>query len=286
MIPDSEAPLLERLARAQSKMRRSEAKVLDLVISDPRFVVDSTMAGVAAAAVVSEPTVMRFATGLGFDGFQQFRIALAEALALGLPAGFSSIRGDDDTATIATKVFDHTISSLDRARRYLDLPALESAVVLLAAADAIVFVGHGASGIIAEDAAQKAVLFGVPTSAPADLHQQYMAAAMAAPATVFVAISNTGATRSILEVAQRARQRGSKVIALTGDEESPLARGCDILLPVKTFENTDLYTPTVSRLAGLVIIDVLATAVSVHRGERHAADLVQMKADLARFRRE
>ena len=54
---------------------------------------------------------------------------------------------------------------------------------------------------------------------------------------------------------------------------------------VKTFEDTDSYTPTGSRIAGLAVIDILAVAVSLRRGPSHASRLAAMKERLATFRR-
>jgi DNA-binding MurR/RpiR family transcriptional regulator len=285
MAYDHSIPLLELLANRRSSLRRSELKVADLVADNPRLVVDSTMAGVAATAKVSEPTVMRFATNLGFEGFQQFRMALAEALALGLPATLSTIDARDDAKTISGKIFDHTISSLDRARRYLDPQQIEQAVNWLLECSSVLLIGHGASAVMAMDAAQKSALFGVPCVAPEDPHQQFMAVAMSSPGTLVVAISNTGETRSVIDIVGLAKERGRRIIAIMGAGDTPLGRMADVPVVVRTFENTDIYTPAVSRLAGLVVIDILATAVAMRRGQAHADDLTRMKEGLAAFRR-
>ncbi len=283
MLPGSTPPLLEHLNNVMGSLRNSERKVAQLVASNPTFVMNAPMAGVAEAAGVSEPTVMRFCTGLGFAGFQQFKIALAQTLALGIPATLSTIDRDDSIAQLCTKIFDHTISSLDRARRSLDPVQIERAVAAILSSSALTFVGLGASAIIARDAEQKGALFGVPCSAPADTHQQYMAAATAAPGNVMMVISHTGRTRSIIQVAQTARANGAQVIGLSG-EQSLMLNDCDIPLIVKTIEDTDVYTPTVSRLAGLAIIDILATAVALRRGPDHMHRLTEMKDGLTRFR--
>jgi RpiR family carbohydrate utilization transcriptional regulator len=266
-------------------MRRSERRVAEIVAENPSFVVDATMASVAEAAGVSEPTVMRFSTSLGFDGFQQFKMALAQSLALGMPATLSTIQESDSIAELSTKVFDHSISSLDRARRYLDAERIEAAVEAILSASSIIFTGLGASGVTALDAEQKAPLFGLPCSVPSDPHQQFMAAAMATDRDVLIAISNTGETALIAQIAQAARESGATVVAITGAAESALARIANVVIVVKTFEDTDTYTPTVSRLAALVIVDILATAVSLRRGRAHADRLALMKEKLATFRR-
>ncbi len=276
-------PLLQRLALRTSSLRQSERKVAEIVQNDPELFLHSTMAAVADAAGVSEPTVMRFCTGLGFEGFQSFKIHLAQALALGIPASHSAINDDDSIPELATKIFDHSITSLDRARRHLSTDTIEAAVAALLRASEVIFIGFGASGIIAQDAAQKSSLFGVPCLAPMDTHQQFMAASTSRPSTVLVAISNTGRTQSVIQIATQAKQNGATVISITGGD-SPLQDEADISIVAKTFEDTDIYTPTVSRLAGLVVIDILATSVATHRGGDHLSMIRQMKEGLASFR--
>lgn len=281
----SNAPLLERLRDEMDGLRNSERKVAEVVVLDPAFAVNATMAGVAAAAGVSEPTVMRFCNRLGFAGFQQFRISLAQTLAVGLPATLSAIGPTDSIDELTTKIFDHTMSSLDRARRYLDSSQVEKAVEAILASESVDLAGLGASGVIALDVQQKAALFGIPCTAPPDPHQQYMAAAMAGPKTVTIVISNTGRTDPLVHVARTARGNGATVIAMTGSEDAPLLEHCDIPIVVRTIEDTDVHTPTVSRLAGLVVVDILATAVALRRGPAHLERLSAMKDGLTRFRR-
>lgn len=276
-------PLMERLSNAERLLRPSERKVARSVLSDPAGAVRRSMASLASMAGVSEPTVMRFCTGLGFEGFQSFKFALAEALAIGIPVTHSAISMDDPISAIGIKIFDHTLSSLDRARRALDADAVTAAVDVLLAARSVLFVGLGASGIIAQDALQQAVLFGVPCAAPIDLHQQFMAASMLDEKCVIVAISNTGRSRSTLDIAAQGQRNGATLIAIVGGP-SPLLDLADVGLVLRTFEDTDIYTPTVSRLAGLVLIDVLATAIAVRRGPEHLKRLQVMKESLSAFR--
>jgi len=276
--------LLERITNELVGLRRSEKKVAQIVLDAPDKVLQYTMAGLAEAAQVSEPTVMRFCSSIGCDGFQDFKIQLAQTLALGLPVTHSAITADDSSADLTEKIFDHTISSLDRARRTLDPVAVERAIEAMLHASDLIFVGFGASGIIAQDAQQKFPLFGVSCQAPSDFHQQFIAATLAGPRTVFVAISNTGHTEQTLTVAQAAREAGATIISITG-RVSPLSELADIPLVVRTFEDTDVYTPSTSRLAGLVVIDVLSTGVALRQPPEHSAAIARMKNGLAQMRR-
>jgi len=280
---DSTDTLLERITRQLPLLRRSEQRVATIVLDNPVGVVHFTMAGLAEAAEVSEPTVMRFCASVGCEGFQDFKIQLAQTLALGLPVTHSSIGPEDSSADLAEKIFDHTISSLDRARRTLAASAVDDAIALLLDASDILFVGFGASGIIAQDAQQKFPLFGVPCQAPEDFHQQFIAATMSGPRSVTVAISNTGHTEQTLIVAEAARRAGASVISITG-RPSPLSEIATVPLIARTFEDTDVYTPSTSRLAGLVVIDILATGVALRRSPEHTDAVRRMKSELAAMR--
>ncbi len=275
--------MLERINKSLQELRRSERKVADVVLADPRSVVQMTLAELARAAAVSQPTIVRFANAIGCDGFHDFRIQLAQSVALGIPATQSVIEAQDDTTTTVSKIFDFSITSLDHVRRHLDLGALDRAVEALSTCSHIVFIGLGASGIVAMDAEQKFPLFGVPCSAPVDTHQQFLAASTSTTSTAFVAISNTGRTVSILDTARLARARGATVIGITGGA-SPLAELSTIALIVESLDNTDVYTPTISRLAQLVVVDILATMVLLRRGDPALDEIRTMKMRLSRMR--
>lgn len=264
-------------------LRKSDRKVADLVLADPQRVLTATVAEAAEAAGVSQPTVIRFCVAVGCAGFQDFRLRLAHSIALGTPATHSVIRDDDTPMRVVEKIFEYTITSLDWARHHLDPLALEQAVAILQSARSIEFFGFGASGIVARDAQQKFPLFGVPCGANLDSHQQIMVASMMRPGDVAVAISNTGSSQAIVELARTARAKGATVIALTG-ARAELSEQCDLTLLVETLENTELFTPTISRIAALVVIDVLSTAVALRRSEAHRARIQEMKHELSAFR--
>jgi len=275
--------LLDAIAAAKPTLRESERKVAEVVLRDPDWATHASMAALSRAAGVSEPTVMRFCAATGSESFQGFRLRLARSLAFGVPATHSVIRPGDSEATVAKKLFDYTMSSLDRARRSLDLDAVRRAVDLLARARRIEFYGHGASNLLGQDAQQKFPLFGVPCIAHADDHQQFMSSAMLTAGDVAVAISNTGQTTSVVECARRARANGASVIGLTG-RLGPLSEECTVTIVVETLENTDLYTPTISRIAGLVVIDLLAIGVALRHDPAYIRRLRDMKRALAALR--
>ncbi len=275
--------VLELILVRLPELRKSDRRVAELILADPQAALTATVAQTARQAKVSEPTVMRFCAVLGFDGFQDFKLKLAHSVALGMPATRSVLEAADTPHTLTDKVFDYTMTSLDWARSQLDRHAVGEAIELLTAARRIEFFGFGASWIVAADAQQKFPLFGVPCLVHSDSHQQFIAAAMLQPGDVAVAISNTGRTSAVLDVIRVAREMGATVIGISG-RAGRMSRLCDLLLVVETLENTDIYTPITSRLAALVLVDILAVGVAMRRGGTHHKRIAGMKRRLSAMR--
>ena len=134
--------------------------------------------------------------------------------------------------------------------------------------------GLGNSGVTAQDAQMKLFRLGTPTVACTDSQMQRVAAVLLPRDAAVLAISNSGRTKSLLEVVALARRSGAPVIALTRSN-TPLAEAADILLPADVEENPEVYAPMVARLVHLAIIDVLTVALALRKG---AAAITRMEA--------
>jgi RpiR family transcriptional regulator, carbohydrate utilization regulator len=271
--------LLVQLRLRRDGLSRSERKVADVVADDAERILGATLAEVARAAGVSEPTVVRFCRSLGLKGYGEFKVRLAQSLVHRGAYADLEVRPGDPASVYAPKIFDATIDMLARVRHALDPAALEAATDLLARAHKIEFYGVGASGAVAIDAQHKFFRLMAPCVAYTDTHMQYMSAATLGPQDVVVAISHTGRTLELIESAALARRSGASVIALTAPG-TPLATASTVTLAIAVPEDTDVYTPMQSRMAHLVVIDVLAVGLALRGGEATRARLEHMKAML------
>lgn len=280
---DTETNLLARMRDPTTPLSPAERRVADAIDAEPEAVPYASLAALARRAGVSEPTVVRFCRALGCEGYQDFKVRLAHNLATHYPYADLSVGPGAAVDDYATKVFDATLDTLVRLRGTLPTAAVERAVRTLGSARKIEFYGVGASGSVAHDAHHKFFRLMVPCVAYSDSHMQYMSAATLQPGDAVVAISHTGRTYELLQSVDAARTSGATLIAITASG-SPLAERADVLIPVDVPEDTDLYTPMTSRIAHLLVIDVLALGVALHGDDRTAERLRRMK-DLLRAKR-
>ena len=281
---EAEDNLLEVIARSLPDLRRSDRRVAEAILAAPEAAVDMTLSALAAAAGVSEPTVIRLAQAIGCEGFRDLRVKLARSLAFARTTSHSAIAPSDDLPGIIAKIFDFNLSNINWVRTHLDPAAIGTAVDALSRAGRIEFFGMGASGIVAMDAAQKFPLFGAPCAAQVDGHQMLMAASMLRRGDVAVGVSHTGQTAEVIRALRAANDQGATTIAITGTRGGPVLSHCAIAIVAETLENTDVFTPTVSRLSAMIVIDILSTAVSLARPQGAQERLAEMKRMLARAR--
>ena len=271
--------LLAQIEAARERFSKAEQRVASYVLGHADEIMHLSIAALAGAVGVSQPTVARFCLALGFSGFKEFKLRLVQSLAGGVPFVHRDVGASDPAPALVAKVLDRTIAALMRVRKELDAAALDQAIHLLANARTIEFYGAGNSGIIAADAQHKFFRLGVPTVAYSDAHIHGMAATLLQPDDVVVAISNTGRTRDVLRSVEYALQAGASVVAITASG-SPLARSSTVALCADVEEDPDVYSPMTSRIAHLAIIDVLAVGVALNRGPELLAQLEKAKQSL------
>jgi RpiR family carbohydrate utilization transcriptional regulator len=277
--------LLSQVEAMRERLRPSERKLADYVLEAPREVLDLAMTDFAKRAGVSQPTIARFCQALGFSGFREFKIRLAQSIAsvVPAPAVFRDVRADEPAAGVAAKVLDRTIGALLQVRNSLSSDSVAAAITLLAEARRIEFYGAGGSGIAALDIQHKFFRLGVPSVAYSDPHTYTTSAALLGAGDVVVVISNTGRTRDILDAVKSALESGAKVIAITHGN-SPLARLASVGLFANVDEDTDIFSPMTSRVSHLAIGDILAVGVALARGPAFAERLAEAKGVLDRRR--
>ena len=271
--------LLEQIQNRLESLNKSERKVAEAILKDPSAATRYSIAALARAADVSEPTVNRFCRGFSATGFPDFKIRLAQSIATGTPYVGQDIEPDDSPAEYGEKIMLSTIANPDKARQALDPQAIATVVDYLIQAKQIAFFGMGGSASVALDAQHKFFRFNIPVTSYDDALMQRMVAAGSGVGDAIVLISFTGRTRETVEIAHLARANGATVIGIT-NPVSPLAEACTAVVGVTAPEDTEVYMPMSSRIIHLTVIDILATGVTLKRGPDFLDHLKKIKESL------
>lgn len=258
--------MLSRIERQIPELSKAGRKVAAWILAHPRTAADATLAQVARASGVSEPSVIRFCRRVGLDGFRELTRRLTEALSRPASYVHRDVDANDSLHDAVGKVLDASIRTLvDTRTDVVDFP-METIVEHLGDSRQISFQGLGASGYVARDACHKFFRLGIPCSALTDVPSILQFAAIAGHGDVIIAVSAAGNWPATIDAAQSAVANGATVIALTAPG-SGLAGVATVVLPVEPTEDTNVYTPMSSRLAHLAVLDAILVSLALSLGD-------------------
>ncbi len=269
--------MLIRLRGLYPSLKAALQKVAVLVLEQPEMAIYASVNEVAAAARVSEATVMRFCRILGFRGFQDFKIALARERVAPLQRLHEEVEEGDDPGTIVRKVFQANITSLQDTLEVLNIKAMEEAARLILGARRVWIIGVGTSGPVVNDAGNKFLRLGLEVHSQTDAHLMMMAAALLTSEDVLLVISHSGSTRDPVETARVAREAGARIICITNNSLSPLTRVSDLVLTTAARETRFRQEAMAARLSQTSIIDSLFTLLALARPETALDNLAKIE---------
>jgi RpiR family carbohydrate utilization transcriptional regulator len=249
-----------------SSFSAAKRQVGKVFLDDPDWSIRANVEDIARLAGVSAPTVIRFCRALGFEGLSDFKLRLAQSLAVGTPFLHRAVSGKDTVAGVIHKILFGAAAVLTELENQLDASMIETAIEKIAGARRVDCYGVGSvSTFLANDAQTRFSRLGLASNAYFDAHAQLISAAALSPQDVVLAISHVGRMPTLLEAVDVAREQGATVIGITRPN-TPLAERCAIPIVLDVPEDAAVRVGTEAYLAGQVLIEVLMVGIGLRLG--------------------
>ncbi|MBZ9655909.1 MurR/RpiR family transcriptional regulator [Phyllobacterium lublinensis] len=254
--------IVARLREIADTGQRSDQRVAAAILSDADFATHASIERLAEKAGVSEPTITRFCRMLGFQGTREFKVKLAQSLAVAgrfiVAPPAPEFKGNDIPSTIAKSAKE----AIDTVGELIDREDLLRAAAIITDARMVRAYGSGgASSMAATELENRLFRLGIQASSHIDGEMQQMTAATSDKGTAIVAYSLSGELKPLIEAVTIAGRYGAKTIALTAPNSS-LAAAAQLVLPFHINEGTNVYRPSPARYALLALTDMLAMTVA------------------------
>lgn len=257
-----------RVNSIYDSLSNAEKKAATYFLNNVENVFNKPIAELAEESGASKVAWVRFCKAIGFDGLKDLKKSLVSELFKTTDAEeeetlvFSDIREATGIEQVILNVKSNTIRDVQDTAKLLDVQAMEKAAKMIMEAKTVRLFGLGASALVAEDLYSKLLRVDKNVCFSKDLHVQLSYASNMAPADVAVLFSTSGKTSEILEILSIAKECGTPTIAFTTFGKNPLAMNSDIQLYISTSETTPRSGAMSSRIAQLMTVDVLFTAVA------------------------
>ena len=220
----------ELLQQRQGQLTRSGHAVADYLLQHADEAQYLSISSLARECNVAEATVFRFCRALGFDGYHEMRIVLAQANATGTMSSQRELQPGASTETLFEHASARLFTAINGTQNALSAEAVDEAARMLREAKQVFCFGQGGSMLLANDICARFASLSTKFRTSGDSHLQLLTASLMNEADVVLFVSYSGATRDMMETLRTAKAAGAKIILLTHYEDSPGASLADVVL--------------------------------------------------------
>lgn len=234
-------------------MSVTDKKIAQVVLQQPKAVVDYTISQLAQTAAVSEASVSRFCKNLDIDGFHQLKTRLAQVS----DEENVAVTIDDDVQQVLKNITDNKNIEISNTLKNLDTTKLNQVLDLIKKARLIQVVAEGNTYPVAIDAVYKFNQIGLLAISDAAFETSLAQTLNMNRQDILIIISNSGESKSLMKQLKVAQEQQIKVIAITNREDSPIAQKADFHL--KTYVREQIFQSEYyfSRIAASTMIEAI-----------------------------
>jgi RpiR family carbohydrate utilization transcriptional regulator len=276
--------LLLRIRGLLPSLNPALQRIALYILDHPQDVKLMRIKDLAGHCGVAEATITRFVKTVGLGSFQELKISLAAITpeeAQGTKMVYEEVSERDSTSTILDKILAINSRALGDTGKILDVHEIERAVAAVDRARHVDIYAAGGSFVAAEHARLRFYRIGKRCHTYSDPNQQSVSASLLGSGDLAIGITNSGRTVSTVNALKRARGSGAATICITSFDNTPITGHADIVLFTSTQDSAFFQESMVSRLAQMLVIDVLYAALAVrHFGS--SVERIERSADALR----
>ena len=243
----------------------AEKKIADYIVNNRSELIDMTISELAESSGVSEATVTRFCRKCNLKGFHHLKITLAKEV-VDLKKDEISISGnisEDNIASSLNNILFNKIEELKQTVSLIDEDNFKEILNVIKKGRTVQFAAVGNTIPVALDGCYKFNQIGKVAVANTIWETQIAYTYNLSSEDVVIIISNSGASKRLIDVAEVATKQGATIIAITNSNNSPLAKLCNYHIKTATREKLFLEEYYFSRISAMTVIEILYLFLTV-----------------------
>lgn len=262
------------------KLRKSEQRAAEYMLEHMDEMESMTLAQLADAADVSQPTVLRMLRRSGYEGFREVKIAVLKDKirennvrdgvrdsVLGMP-----FHKGEKIEDVPGRIVGNTIELLQDSLKSISAKELAKAVAAIDRAGRVGIFSVEDSNSVAIDLQTKLMYLGIACEYNCDYYLQSIQAGHMSPREVAIGISYTGTSINTVDVLRSAKNRGATTIAITNFVDTPLAETADIM--ILTSDRQFLHGHDIfSRTVHMAVVDMIYVGLMALDYDRYSGHL-------------
>ncbi len=246
--------VVETIKEQYNQIFSAEKKVADFILENPETAVNANVSELANYSGVSDATVIRLCKHLGYEGYYQLKLCLSRDLGRMQISDIDMENGNGDQVSALLYSFAAELIAIGKN---LKQNKLMECVDLIKKCKQVHIVAVGNTSPLAQYMGFRLGRLGVKCTYNM-VPEYFMNQVNLADADdIVVAICQSGSSKQVVQAMELAKEKGLKIIAVTGHEYSPVSRLADQLLLSSPDEKSFNYYKSYSRLKEMAVIDAL-----------------------------
>lgn len=252
-----EATVRNQIFSAYDSLFDAEKKVADYLMNHQEKAIEMSVSELAAACEASQATIVRFCKKIGCNGYHHLKIKMAKEMREQDDHEFSNEISIDNIEQSLKNIMASKMEELKETLSSIDGKMLREIIDLILNANVVEFTAMGNTIPVALDGSYKLNQLGIPAVSSTIWETQEAYARTMKKGDVMIAISASGASRHLLNMANIAKENGVEVVAITNQAKSPLAEASHYTIVTATREQVFHDQVSFTRMAAMAVIDSL-----------------------------
>ncbi len=219
--------VISKIISNQGNLTFIENEIAHFVMNKPDFFTKNTITAIAQEIGVSETSINRFCKKVGFKGFNDFKIAIAQDTHY---RNMNSKAQQRENISFADSLaFDYNDLIMNTSALIEEEDILKSVKMIVKAKNIYIF-GVLSSWMAALELKQKLSLVGINAFAYNDSYNMKLSASLSTPDDLVIAITRSGSVREIIDALGLAHQNNAQIITITSYNSTSITQYANIKL--------------------------------------------------------
>ncbi len=248
-----------------TNLTKNEKKICEGIFTYHESLGNMRSRELASLCHVSAATIIRLCQKLGFEGFQdfkmQFLVDYKSYQALNFDIQTMGVKKYDTTYEIMQKMNTLTHRYVDETFKEMDFKKVDKVVHLMIHAKQVDLYGMGLNKQLLEIEKYQLMRLGIPCLQEESRNARFSQALHSDSSHVAIIISHRGNTKDYLYIAYKLKEKGTPIIVLCGDLQSPLAKLADVCIYINPGNEFSDMATLVFKVSVNYVLDTIFACV-------------------------
>lgn len=270
--PTEGAAVVENIRRYYKTLYAAEAKVADFILNHPQQAVEANVSETAELSGVSVATVVRCCKRIGYAGFYQMKIQLANDMRRMENQGEEPAK-EPSTAQECLQTILHNISTISRC---LDTYQMKACADAINKSRTVYVIGNGYTKILASDIIYRLTRMGIRCSGGGYSETDFENLYLGEEGDAAIFLSRSGEDKKTYKEMLFAKEKKMVTVSLTDAVKCPLAQTADYALSTGIEDRARVFiNQNSSSLNMMILVEILLKYVKHrHEGGSYLDDVI------------